>query len=362
MNSIELLDGYQYRVDDISKDEWHTLLLQFDDATVYQTWSYGAVHWGEENLSHILLVKEQQTIAAAQVRLYRIPVFGLCIAYIARGPIWRRKDKNGDHNNLRQMLRALNYEYVSKRNMYINVVPNESDSVEITKLFLDEGFKGSRSAAPYRSFFIDLQHPIDDLYQGLSKKWRENLRRAKRGNMVITEGTSNKLFESFIALYQEMHARKKFAEFVDVYEFFKIQKDLPESLKMHVMISELDGSPVSTLVYSTMGNTGVTIFSATANAGLKSRGSYLLRWSMLERIKTRGFQIFDQGGVNIKNNPGGYHFKSGMGGEEKILIGTFFYCENIVFVVLIKLAEIARASFRKLKILLAKLRKAIFNK
>ena len=41
-----LAEGYTVKIDQISKDEWSELLPRFDDATIYQTWSYGAVRWG----------------------------------------------------------------------------------------------------------------------------------------------------------------------------------------------------------------------------------------------------------------------------------------------------------------------------
>jgi lipid II:glycine glycyltransferase (peptidoglycan interpeptide bridge formation enzyme) len=46
---------------------------------------------------------------------------------------------------------------------------------------------------------------------------------------------------------------------------------------------------------------------------------------MLENLKKSDFRIFDQGGINKQNNPGGYHFKSGMGGVETDFIGMYEY-------------------------------------
>jgi lipid II:glycine glycyltransferase (peptidoglycan interpeptide bridge formation enzyme) len=77
-----------------------------------------------------------------------------------------------------------------------------------------------------------------------------------------------------------------------------------------------------------MGDVGIPIFSATGDDGLKYRGSYLLRWTMLTRMKERGCRILDQGGVNPEKNPGGYHFKSGMGGRLVRPLGRFDLCGN----------------------------------
>ena len=49
------ISEYDVEVDGVDEQQWETLLKDFSDATIYQTWSYGAVRWGSENLSHLTL-------------------------------------------------------------------------------------------------------------------------------------------------------------------------------------------------------------------------------------------------------------------------------------------------------------------
>src|SRR5512143_1500908 len=106
--------GYSVAVDGIGKRAWHDLMLAFDDASFYQTWSYGAVLWGEGHLSHIRLIKDGQTMAIAQLRIARIPLIKAGVAYITSGPLWRRKGEEPDLEDLRNMIRALHQEYVKR--------------------------------------------------------------------------------------------------------------------------------------------------------------------------------------------------------------------------------------------------------
>ena len=46
---------WQVEVDRATPAEWAQMLDLFNDANLYQTWSYGRVRWGEENLSHLVL-------------------------------------------------------------------------------------------------------------------------------------------------------------------------------------------------------------------------------------------------------------------------------------------------------------------
>ena len=64
---------YTIETDNIDKEAWSRVLLEFDDANIYQTWSYGAVRWGEKNLSHLLLKKGGEIVAAAQAGIAKLP-------------------------------------------------------------------------------------------------------------------------------------------------------------------------------------------------------------------------------------------------------------------------------------------------
>jgi len=347
---VSLKLGYTFEVATAGKEEWSQIQRRFSDATIYQSWSYGSVRWGVENLSHLILRKNGEVIAAAQSRIIRIPVIGSGVAYIYKGPMWKLRDKGKDHNIFREMIMALRREYTEKLGLLLRIVPNEIEDDDAdtlyTKLHL-EGFSPQDIPAPYRTLLIDLRPSLDVLSRGLSKKWRENLRRAKRAGLEIIEGTDIDLYKTFKELYKEMHARKKFTEFVDVNEFGMIQSDLPDELKMQIMVCLSNNKPVSALVWSQIGDTGVPIFSATANDGLKLRGSYLLRWCMLERLKELGFAYLDQGGINLSDNPGSYNFKVGMGGREVQHMRTLEVCYNRISDILIHSVDKYRSMSRK---------------
>ena len=63
--------GWQVEVDRASPAEWSQMLDLFDDANIYQTWSYGGVRWGEGNLSHLVLKRAARSWGLAQVRVVR---------------------------------------------------------------------------------------------------------------------------------------------------------------------------------------------------------------------------------------------------------------------------------------------------
>ena len=120
-----------------------------------------------------------------------------------------------------------------------------------------------------------------------------------------------------------MMARKRFETTVGVDEFRKLQQDLPEPLRMQVFLCEKDSQTLNAIVISAIGDTAIYLLGATAEAGLSLKGAYLLQWSAILWLKSRGCRYYDLGGINPERNPGVYHFKSGFGADEVQQVGAY---------------------------------------
>src|SRR6266850_3980589 len=98
---------FSLEIDRVNKDQWSDYLLGFEDASIYHTWTYGSLRWGERNLSHMVLRRGSEIVAMAQTRIVKLPVVSRGIAYIAWGPLWRRCGRTASTGDLRAMIRAL---------------------------------------------------------------------------------------------------------------------------------------------------------------------------------------------------------------------------------------------------------------
>ncbi len=340
---------YTLEIDKVSEAEWAELLLGFEDANIYHTWTYGSLRWGEKNLSHIVLRKGSEVLALAQTRIVKLPVVGRGIGYITWGPLWRPNGKTASAENLRLILRALRNEYVTRRGLLLRVLPNETgmsvDAAEIRSIFQREGF---RLAATYhRTLLLDLGPSMQELRNNLTKEWRRELRIAESNGLSLIEGTGDDLYDSFSVLYREMVARKGFMPGVDIDEFRSIQRDLPEPLKMRIMICALDTTPIAALVGSLVGEKGIYLLGATGDNGLRLKGSYLLQWRMVEWLKTRGARWYDLNGYDPESHPGTSTFKAGLAGKhagkEVCHIGRFDACQSVVSYALVSAGDGIRA-------------------
>jgi Acetyltransferase (GNAT) domain len=322
----------QVEVDRSTLAEWSQMLDLFDDANLYQTWSYGGVRWGERNLSHLVLRRGDEVLGMAQLRIVRPTRFKFGMAYLRWGPLCERRGRPLDPEVAIWMARALEEEYVGKRKLFLRVLPNafagspRAAVVESAfRRFTREPLVADNT---YRTFILDLTPPLEKLRREFDKKWRNLLTSSEKKGLKVLAGSSSDEYRIFCLIYSQMRKRKAFETTVDVEEFGRLQQDLAQSHRMRVLICEDGGVPVAGLVASAMGDTAIYLLGATSDDGLSSRGAYLLQWTLIKWLKENGFKWYDLGGIDPEHNPGVYHFKRGLSGTDVIQVTPFTACAN----------------------------------
>jgi lipid II:glycine glycyltransferase (peptidoglycan interpeptide bridge formation enzyme) len=323
---------YTIEVDRVDAAQWSAWLDQFDDASLYQTWAYGETRWGRKSLSHLVLKREGEVVAMSQLRLVRPGNAKFGIAYLRWGPLCEPKGVGLQSAIVEAMAAALLEEYVRRRGLFLRLLPNATQGTPRAAAFASAfaAFKREPFAPgeSYRTFILDLNQSLDEVRKQLDGKWRNQLNRAEKNNLKIIEGNGDGEFATMIALFNEMWARKQFAQASDINEFRRIQRSLPNGQKMRVFICEQDGIPVSGLLGSGMGHSGIYLFGGTSDKGMQAKGSYLLQWRMIQWLKENGVRYYNLGGINPETNPGVYHFKRGMSGLDSLYVETLVACSN----------------------------------
>jgi lipid II:glycine glycyltransferase (peptidoglycan interpeptide bridge formation enzyme) len=339
LNKIE--EDYRIEINQIDKSEWENQLQLFDDSSIYQTWSYGAVRWGKSNLSHLVIKENSEFLAAAQLRIIKLPLLGAGIAYLPWGPMWLRRGQKVKIEIFQMIINALKEEYVIRQGLLLRIRPNiiEENSEEIISILNKEGFQKNLHAQPYSTLMLDLSPTMAEIRKALDQKWRNQLNRSEKNNLKIIEGNSDELYQVFLDLQKEMYDRKKYISGVNYNEFREIQRELPDPLKMIILICEFNGKSLTATIGSWIGNTGIYLLGATGDEGMKMKGAYLSQWRMLEMMKKSGCTWYDLGGIDRDNNPGVYHFKSGISRREICHIGQFEMSRSKISTLLVKGVE-----------------------
>src|SRR5271154_3110952 len=202
-------DNFSFEVDTVNEARWSETIAEFADANLYQTLPYGIVRSGRANVSHLLLKRGTEILAAVQTRIAKIPCLPLGAAYVFWGPLWKRNG-SADVAIFRQAVRALRDEYVIRRKLVLRIVPNLSgpDSPVFRKILEEEGYTFQEHAPRRSTILMNLEPALDELQRGLHQKWRYHLNKSRKQNLEMVEGEENHLFEAFGSIFEQMVDRK----------------------------------------------------------------------------------------------------------------------------------------------------------
>ncbi len=335
--------------------EWSQMLDLFDDSNIYQTWSYGAVRWGRKNLSHVVLKRNDEVVGITQLRIVRPTSLKFGLAYLRWGPICHRRRTELDAEVFARMADALHQEYVVKRRLLLQILPNAfvgSARAEVFQsAFANFALEPSTTAKTYRTFVLDVAPPIEQLRRNLDAKWRNKLTQSEKKGLKVVAGSGTDEYGIFCRMYNQMWERKAFETTVDVEEFGRIQQDLPEDQRMRILICERNGTPVAGVVASAMGDSAIYLLGATSDDGLNAKGSYLLQWTWIQWLKENGVRWYDLGGIDPNGNPGVYHFKKGFSGADVCQLTPFVACENAFSFAVVKAGRVMDRAVRRLSTL-----------
>jgi len=342
--------GWQAEVDRATPTEWSQMLNLFDDANIYQTSGYGGVRWGEKNLSRIVLKLDGEILGMAQLRIVRPTPLKFGMAYLRWGPLWERRGLPLDPEAPARMARAIEDEYVGKRRLFLRVLPNAFTGSPRAKTmqaaFCRFAAEPLNADNTYRTFVLDLGPSLDELRKSFDAKWRNKLSGAEKNNLKVVAGHGNQEYQTFCRLYSQMRKRKTFESTVDAEEFGRIQESLAGSQRMRILICEDKSVPVASLVASAMGDSAIYLLGATCDEGLKSKGAYLLHWTMIQWLKENGVRWYDLGGIDPKGNPGVYSFKRGFSGVDVCQIAPLVASESAVSSGMVKAGMAMQRAFR----------------
>ena len=267
-------------IDKVDKNVWDNLITHFDDASIFQTWSYGS-SVGKSNVSHIVLKSGNDVLGCCQVSLRGLPFYKIGLADIKWGPLCLKNGKSFSPDVLIYLIRGIKDEYALKRGYLVRIWPHDiDDRKELLKQILDsEGFKRNLSERPYRTLKLDITQPLDKIRDNLLSNWRNHLNKAEKSDLHVRQGTDDELFNTAIMLAKEMELRKDLKSIAVSHEYYRsIQNLLPDPLKMQVMICEANNEPVCAAICTVVGDTGIYLLGASAQKALKLNASYLLQW------------------------------------------------------------------------------------
>lgn len=342
--------SYAVEIDGTSERDWNHILEHFDDANVWQTWSYGAVMFGEDNLSHLVLTKHGRIVSAAQLAILSLPILRTRIAYIKYGPLRRVRGEAPDADVDRTMLRAIIETYVEGKGCLLRLMPRvlEGGEEDLPDLLQDIRVRWKRQPAG-GTFLIDLSPNAEEQLMGLRPKWRAALRKAQKRGLEVVELDPVAGVDTFMRLYNEMLARKQFVDQSDIELLPRLQAALPEPHKLKILACLEDGEVCAMNVFSVMGDIGISLFGVAGERGRGNGASYIVNWWILNWLKENGLKWYDLGGAG---DPKVNEYKRGLAGKygrAEQFVGKFDVSGNPATLLAFTLADRARQIGARIK-------------
>jgi len=152
--------SYTAEIDKVDEYDWHHQLRQFDDANIFQTWSYGAARWGERNLSHMVIRNGGEVVGLAQTSVVQAPLLGGVLAYVTFGPVWQRHNASTDFGHYKAIIGALTEEYVDRRGLCLRLRSWPYDMTDDCRQVILAERNWDEIRSHYETFVVDLSLPL----------------------------------------------------------------------------------------------------------------------------------------------------------------------------------------------------------
>jgi hypothetical protein len=296
-------------IDTIDQDQWHRLLQEFDDASIFQSWTYGAARWGEKNLSHAVITQDGDVIGLAQAVLLGVPLFGKVLAYVIFGPLWQRHGSAPCFESLASAMAALREEYTMQRRLCLRFRWWNHGASDDVRTVVRDGAVWQQTKPLQASCILDLSRSENQLRAAMDKKWRANLRKSEQCNLTVSQQNDRDGVGIFVELHRQMHERKHFK-----YDHSGVWPDhyhqFPNELRPRIFVCWRDNVPLACAMVSALGNRAFYLHGANANAGLEARAGHFLQWTIVCWLKEEGrCRWYDLGAMA---SPGVRQFKRGL--------------------------------------------------
>lgn len=335
----------QLSVKVLSEQEWPALSARFRDLTYEQSLTYAraAAKRIGATTEFVALYDAQETpVAAACLRIKRIPVLNRGIAWIAAGPLTASNDlPEPGPDTLCSILLGLRDHVHSAGHILRLRFPVHASPAE--DAIARAGFTPTERAAPYRTVLIDPDQQDDDLMRALHGKWRNPLRNALKAGLELETGPISDLSGRFSRLYEQVRDAKGFQPDIPPEFYYALSG---QDFDHDVLIARKDGEDIGAMTIGVSGPNATYLFGATSEAGRKLNAGHYLMWQSMLYCRERGVKCFDLGGIDAEANPSVTRFKLRTGGADVTAAGPYEARPSGLGAGLIDLAETLHKNLR----------------
>lgn len=321
----------KWKIQELIESDWMTY---FDTANsnYLQSWFYGEIKKSKSCFIKVkrlaVLNEDGMPVSIAQIigiKIFFLPTF----FQLNRGPILIQ-DHYANYSDLSLKIASIatiKKYLISNWSLLYRIHPEIKSSKLSTLGMKLLGYKRSNTA-PWASGRLLLLNSENELFSGLSSKWRNSLRKGRSFKQVlIKHDPSSQAFEIFLDAYNNHKNEIGYAGIsnIDIKAMARFHS-INLSLNLFASYQEDDVdllNPIGMLLSLGVGDTSTYLASTTTLIGRSMQTNTVLLWHAVCDAKNNGYKFFDIGGLNKTTTPGVSHFKRGLNSELYELSGVW---------------------------------------
>jgi lipid II:glycine glycyltransferase (peptidoglycan interpeptide bridge formation enzyme) len=327
---------------------WNRLIAELPDAHLLQTWQWGTVKrdGGWEVLPKVWRNEENQVKAAALVLERSLPLPGLKVLYVPRGPLldWEdgalRRQVLGDLQTLAKQRGAIFIKMDPEVILWRGIPGTEGAAETATGQALqaelgERSWHFSEEQIQFRNtVWLDVTLPEEDLLAKMKQKTRYNIRLSERKGVSVREGGMDDL-PLMYRMYAETSVRDGFVIRPEGY-YLRVWTLFMEAGMLTPLLAEVDGEVVAGLALFHAGKTAWYLHGMSRAVQRNKMPTYLLQWEAMRKAKALGCARYDLWGApDVFDDSdamwGVFRFKQGLGGEVICTLGAWDYPARPLF-------------------------------
>ncbi len=315
---------------ELNASEWDGFLSGYPDAHLLQTSAWGelksAFGWQVARLQ----AEEAGAPVGAQV-LFRPLLFGLTLAYIAKGPV-SGDGQQAESSHWDCLWPEVDALCRRRKAVFLKVEPDlwecaspGEDGPATPVKQPPSGFQLSQqNIQPQRTLLVDLCGDEEQVLARMKQKTRYNIRLALKKGVVVYPSSDLDVFYRLMKVtgQRDVFGVHSPAYYRKAYELFHSHGEC------ELFVAEFEGQPLASLIVFARGMRAWYFYGASANEQRERMPTYLLQWEAMRWARRRGCRYYDLWGVpdagektletNFADRSGGlwgvYRFKRGFGG------------------------------------------------
>lgn len=274
-------------------------------------WSglYGPVHRAE-------IVESGETVGLAQFTARRF-LGRFHAVTCTRGPVWLAET---DTAARREAYRLLRRTIPLPRLRGVFMTPDQGGEEHATLI----AARLKRVMTPYSTATVDLTADEESLRQAMQGKWRNRLRRAEDAELKVQPGSSaagqyDWLLQAEAAQQRERRYKASHPALTKAW-----QGKCSKGDGVMVLTAKHAAERVAAMLFLIHGKTALYQIGWTNDSGRQTGAHNLLLWRAMQKLKRKGVEMLDLGGVDTVDHAGIARFKLGAGGRVRTLCGTWY--------------------------------------